>query len=392
MALNERWLLPEGIEEVIPPRAAELEILRRNLVDMYDSWGYELIMPPMVEFQEALMTGSARDLDLQTIKFVDQVSGRMLGLRADMTQQAARIDAHHFNTEAPVRLSYLGTVVRARPDGFGGTRSPLQVGCELFGHSGAESDVEIIALMIETLKQTGVKEFSIDLGHVGVFRGLAAQLGLDKRREAWLFDALQRKARTEIEEFVAGQSDPAAQLFLALIDLNGGFEVLDKAESALGGAGEACLAAVDELYALAAALKVEMPEVHFHFDLAELRGYRYQTGVVFAALVPGYGQEVARGGRYNAIGEAFGRARPATGFSADLKTLLMLGSHPTVARGNAVFAPSDADPAMKERVRQLREQGERVIGCLPGQEGDASALGCDRQLVKGEDGWSVESL
>ncbi len=391
MGLDNRWLLPEGIEEVIPPRAANLESLRRGLVDMYACWGYELIMPPMVEFADSLLTGSAGDLDLDTIKFVDQVSGRMMGMRADMTQQAARIDAHHFNTQSPVRLCYLGTVLHARPNAFGGTRSPLQVGCELYGHCGAASDLEMLSLLVETLGKTGISSFYIDLGHVGIFRGLARTANLTDRQEAVLFDALQRKARPEMEAFCADNLDAdMGAMFLALIDLNGDASVLEEARTKLSRAGDDALAAIDDLSKLAALIDAELPKVKFHYDLAELRGYQYQTGVVFAALVPGHGQEVARGGRYNEIGKVFGRARPATGFSADLKTLLLLGELQTQTPAMGIFAPSELDADLKNKITELRAGGEKVVRCLPKQQGDAAAMGCDRVLVKTTGGWQVE--
>lgn len=387
---DQRWILPEGIEEVAPPRAHELEMLRRELVDLYATWGYRLIMPPMVEYLESLLVGSASDLNLDTVKFVDQVSGRMMGIRADMTPQAARIDAHHFHTDAPVRLCYLGTVLHARPDAFGGTRSPLQVGCELYGHDGAESDAEIIALVLATLRTTGIADFWIDLGHVGVFRELASHAGLDRRAEETLFDMLQRKARPEMAEYLAGRvSARNAQMLLALVELNGDASVLDDAATALADAGDGALAALAELRAVATTVMQDNPDVNLHFDLAELRGYQYQTGVVYAAFVPGVGREVARGGRYNEIGSVFGRARPATGFSADLKTLLIAGSRVGAVEKSTIYAPADSDPQLRQRIVELRAAGEPVLRALPGQHGGALEIGCTRELKRGGDGWQV---
>ncbi|HED18012.1 MAG TPA: ATP phosphoribosyltransferase regulatory subunit, partial [Gammaproteobacteria bacterium] len=211
MIAKNRWLLPEGIEDLLPDQAMQLEQLRREILDLYRSWGYELILPPFIEYLDSLLTGSGHDLDLQTFKLIDQLSGRLLGLRADMTPQAARIDAHRMQREAPSRLCYLGTVLRTRPDGFDGSRSPLQVGVELFGHAGAESDVEILQLMVATLALTGVEDVYLDLGHVGIYRGLAHDAGLDEEQEALLFDALQRKALPEIDTFLAGLDLSTAQ-------------------------------------------------------------------------------------------------------------------------------------------------------------------------------------
>ncbi|MCB1733744.1 MAG: ATP phosphoribosyltransferase regulatory subunit [Gammaproteobacteria bacterium] len=390
---DQRWILPEGIEEVAPPRAHELEVLRRELVDLYATWGYRLIMPPMVEYLESLLVGSARDLDLDTVKFVDQVSGRMMGIRADMTPQAARIDAHHFHTDAPVRLCYLGTVLHARPDAFGGTRSPLQVGCELYGHDGADSDAEIITLMLATLRATGINDYFVDLGHVGIFRGLARHAGLDTVSEAALFDMLQRKARPEMSDYLQGRVTPGnAKMLLALVELNGAASMLEEAAEVLAEAGDEARAALAELQELARMLSRDNPDVNFHYDLAELRGYQYQTGVVYAALVPGVGREVARGGRYNEIGRVFGRARPATGFSADLKTLMVAGSRLNSVENVPIYAPADSDPELRERIAQLRASGESVLRALPGQHGGAAETGCRRQLVRSASGWQVVDL
>lgn len=390
----DHWLLPEGIEELLPDQAWRLELVRRRLLDVYRSWGYGLIIPPMVEFLESLLTGTGHDLDLQTFKLTDQLTGRLLGVRADMTPQAARTDAHALKRDEPVRLCYLGTVLHTRPDGFAGSRSPLQVGCELFGHAGTESDLEVMGLMLETLKITGNDQVHLDLGHVGIFRGLARAAGLNPAQEADLFDVLQRKALPEIEALLSsfGTPSPWKQRLARLASLHGGAEVLDAARGLLAGAGAAVVAALDNLSAIAAQARHRWPELPLHFDLAELRGYGYQTGVVFAAFVPGCGQEVARGGRYDQIGEVFGRARPATGFSADLRTLLALSTtDPSVAQ-DAIYAPAVEDAALQQAVAALRVAGERVIAALPGQVGDAGSMGCNRELVQQGGSWVINNL
>ncbi|NOZ38430.1 MAG: ATP phosphoribosyltransferase regulatory subunit, partial [Gammaproteobacteria bacterium] len=250
---NERWLLPEGIEEVLPRQARALESLRRRLLDIYDSWGYERVMPPFIEYLESLLTGTGNDLDLQTFKLTDQLSGRMMGIRADMTPQVSRIAACHLQQDAPLRLCYMGSVIKTRPDSFASSRSPLQLGAELYGHSGVESDIEILCLMIETLHQSGIAQPYIDLGHVGIYRGLAQQAGLSQTQEATLFDALQRKARPEIEACLADWEldDRLAAMLLALADLNGGEEVLQQAKEQLQDAGEMVIAALKNLGAIA---------------------------------------------------------------------------------------------------------------------------------------------
>jgi ATP phosphoribosyltransferase regulatory subunit len=393
MSRTDRWLLPEGIEELLPAEASRLEALRRRLLDLYATWGYAQVMPPFIEYLESLLVGSGSDLDLETFKLTDQLTGRLMGVRADMTQQVARIDAHRLQHEAPTRLCYLGTVLRARPDGPGGSRSPLQVGAELYGHAGIESDAEVVALMIETLEACGIRDVHLDLGHVGIFRGLTAAAGLDELREAELFEMLQRKARAELEAAVADMPQEHASRLLALVDLNGGDEVLDAARERLAGATAEVDAALASLAGVAEVLRRERPELVLHFDLAELRGYRYHTGVVFAALVPGHGEAIARGGRYDDVGRFFGRARPATGFSTDLRTLLRLSDGQATAQvESGIFAPADADPALCAAIRELRERGERVVRALPGQVGGAAEMDCDRELVRNDDGWEIRTV
>jgi ATP phosphoribosyltransferase regulatory subunit len=390
---SNRWLLPEGIEEVLPQQARQLESMRRSLLDLFQSWGYDLVMPPFIEYIESLLTGTGNDLDLQTFKLTDQLTGRMMGVRADMTPQVARIDAHHLKSSAPTRLCYLGTVLHTRPGGFAGSRSLLQVGAELFGHSGIESDVEVLSLMVETLKQAGVEDLYLDLGHVGVYRGLVDQAGLDADQEALLFDALQRKAKPEITDLLNDWSLPkaVAEMLTKLTDLNGNDSVLTEARGALKKASKPVHHALDNLQQIAALLQQRLPDLNLHYDLAELRGYHYHTGAVFAAYVPGRGQAIAQGGRYDGIGRAFGLSRPATGFSTDLRTLAVLSQQSDDMRAG-IMAPANGDAELQSVVQELRAAGERVIIELPGQQGDAAALGCDRRLVKNTQGWEVKPV
>ncbi len=385
------WLLPEGIDELLPDQAAALELLRRRLLDTYRSWGYRLVIPPVIEYLDSLLTGAGKDLELQTFQLTDQLSGRQLGIRADMTPQVARIDAHQLQQQGPTRLCYMGSVLRTRPDGFSSSRSPLQIGAELYGHAGIESDAEVLCLMMETLRIAGLPEIYLDLGHVGIFRGLARQAGLDERQEAALFEALQRKARPEISELVAGFELPPAQAAMleTLAELNGDADVLGRAREALAEAPEDVLEAIDYLEALGAQLGRSLPDTPVHYDLAELRAYHYQTGVVFAAFVPGQGNEVARGGRYDHIGEKFGRARPATGFSADLKTLMLLGSSESAEEAPAVLAPAGDDPALEARIRELRAAGRIVIRELPGQPLDPAEAGIGERLERQDGDWRL---
>jgi ATP phosphoribosyltransferase regulatory subunit len=387
---NERWVLPEGIEELLPQDAYSIEILRRQLLDLFSSWGYELVIPPFLEYTDSLLTGMGSDLDLQTFKLVDQKSGRMMGIRADMTPQVARIDAHQLGREQPTRLCYMGTVLRTHANDLSNKRSLMQIGAELYGHDGVASDLEIIRLMLVMLQHIGLNDIYLDLGHVDIFRSLAKQAGLSQQQEALLFDALQRKAAPEISDILKqGDIPTKLQTMLAeLIWLNGGVQVLDKARQSLKAAQSSVHKAIDNLEFIAAQLAKLNPQIELHFDLAELRGYNYHTGVVFAAYKPGVGQSIAQGGRYDHIGEAFGRARPATGFTADLRTLMEYSSA-TSQLAAGIFAPYLDDESLTMAINTLREQGNRVIVALPGQSCDARAMGCDRKLEKQNDKWVI---
>jgi ATP phosphoribosyltransferase regulatory subunit len=395
-AMNEeRWLLPAGIEEVLPPQARIMESLRRELLDLYASWGYELVIPPFIDYLESLLTGTGQDLDLQTFKLTDQLTGRLLGVRADMTPQVARMDAHHLRRDTPTRLCYLGTVLHTRADGFAGTRSPLQIGAEIYGHAGIESDTEILRLILLTLRTAGIAESYLDLGHVGIFRGLARQAGLDAIQEHALFDALQRKAVPEIESLIGGfgVTGAPADMLIALAELNGS-DALARADTRLRAADRPVREAVDYLRRLADELNRWHPEVSVHYDLAELRGYHYKTGAVFAAFVPGWGLEVARGGRYDDIGRVFGRARPAVGFSTDLKSLLQHGQglEQRYRVSDPVYAPWSTDPALRAAVDRLRSTGECVIHALPGLNQDPRQLGCLRMLAQRDGRWELQAI
>ncbi|MDH5184902.1 MAG: ATP phosphoribosyltransferase regulatory subunit [Gammaproteobacteria bacterium] len=393
MAKNERWLLPEGIEEILPAQAERLEGLRRQLLDTYHSWGYELVMPPQFEYLESLLTGTGNDLGLQTLKVTDQLTGRLMGLRADMTPQVARIDAHHLHRQGPSRLCYMGTVLKALPEGAAGSRSPLQVGAELYGHSGPESDAEVIQLMLTTLHTCGVQQVHIDLGHVGIYRGLVKQAGLNTEQESALFDALQRKAKPEIRELLLQMDINAGlrEMLNSLADLNGGAGVIEQAAKTLQAANAEVQQALQTLTRVADLLHQSNSSISVHYDLAELRGYHYHTGIVFAAYVPGQSQAVAHGGRYDDIGEVFGRARAATGFSTDLKTLVNLQGW-AESQVDAILAPYDVDLVLQARISELRAEGERVIQELPGQTGDVAEMGCRRKLIKQAGDWIVQSL
>ncbi len=394
MNSHKHWLLPEGIDELLPEQAARLEALRRRLLDQFASWGYQLVITPFIEYLDSLLTGAGKDLEHQTFKMTDQISGRLLGIRADITPQAARIDAHQLCCEEPNRLCYLGSVFRTRGDGFSASRSPLQIGAELYGHAGVDSDVEILCLMMATLDAAGVQNVFLDLGHVGIFQGLARQAGLNAEQENALFAALQRKAVPEISTLVEGFSldRKLAQMFIDLAGLNGKAEVLTRAREVLAAADAEVHEAIACVEQTGQRLQACLPDLPVHYDLAELRGYRYQTGLVFAAFVPGSGKEIARGGRYDHVGEKFGRSRPATGFSADLKTLMRFGGARPLTRGERILAPADADTQLEEEIARLRGKGKVVIRYLPGQQGDAASMGCDAVLVQKNGIWKSEKI
>lgn len=385
MQYQDYWLLPAGITEILPEEAAILEDLRRKLLDLYASWGYEMVIPPMIEYVESLLVGGGKALDLQTFRLTDQLTGRMMGVRADMTPQVARIDAHHLKRDVPTRLCYWGTVLHTRPNNFAGSRSPMQVGAELYGYKGVSSDIEILALMLETLRVVGLHEFHLDVGHVEIYRSLVGLAGLDETQQLQLFEVIKRKATVELEELLnRWQINPElATMLNSLIQLHGDATILTQAREVFKTAPPAVHHALDELEQLHAALD----HTPLHFDLAELRGYSYHTGIVFAAYIDKHGEAIAKGGRYDDIGKVFGRARPATGFSTNLRTLVALIPPPMLPL--RIFAPYDTDPSLVTEVQKLRAQGQIVICGLPQQVGGARQMGCAKVLQKNTNKWEL---
>lgn len=393
MATVDRWLLPDGIEEVLPPQAASIETTRRHMLDLFQQWGYEYVVTPHIEFLESLLTGTGQDLDLRTFKVTDPESGRQMGFRADITPQVARLDAHSLRREGPVRLCYTGSVVHALPRALSTSRSPIQLGAEVYGDASNAADIEVISLMLECLAKAKVPNVHIDLGHVGIYRGLAQAANLSPAVEQRLFDALQRKANCEIRELTASLNGDYAHMFNALSTLCGGQEVLAQAKAVFAHAPASVRAALNDLEDIAETLSQRFPTLPMYFDLGELRGYHYHTGVVFAAFVLGQGGAIAQGGRYDDIGAVFGRARPATGFSTDLKSLVTLGQVDVPQYPASIWAPSLSDNELWQAISALRAQGHRVVQALPEQtQESASAVGCDRVLVHKNNQWIVESL
>lgn len=391
MTTVDRWLLPDGVEELLPVQAARAEKLRRQLLDLYSSWGYDLVVPPLLEFTDSLLIGLGRDVDLLTFKVTDQLSGRSMGIRADITPQVARMDAHSLHREGPVRLCYAGSVLHTRPKSLLASRSPIQIGVEFYGDAGLTSDSEVVLLMLETLRIANLSGITLDLGHVGIYRALvhAAQLAVDDELE--LFDALQRKASAEITAVLdrAVRNPQLRGWFDALVRLRGGRDVLGAARQEFADAPVEVAAAIDELVAVADLVGARLPDINLYFDLSELRGYHYHTGLVFAAFAPGWGQAIANGGRYDHIGEVFGRARPATGFSTDLKALIALNTDSDAPMRGAILAPDNTDIELWRAVQALRASGERVVYALPQQPIPAE---CDRQLVQRNGRWEAVAL
>lgn len=381
------WLLPEYIEDVLPADAARLESYRRQLLDLFRVHGYQYVMPPMMEYVESLLTGTGHDLDIATFKVVDQLTGRLMGLRADTTPQAARIDAHMLNHQGVSRLCYAGTVLRTKPDGLARTREPLQLGAELYGHAGIESDIEVQRLMVKALQLLGMRTLFVDLSHATIFASLSHMAQLGVQQEQALQAALQAKDITLVEQLVANLPEKSRQAFVALTQLNGGVEVLDQARDILPESEE-IEQALRELETVANTLTTD--DVTVTIDLSELRGYHYHSGMVFAAYAKGYAGPIALGGRYDEVGAAFGRARPATGFSLDLRGALQALGPATLNKG--ILAPVAAEPELLSLIDTLRSQGQIVVEALPDMPVNYSELACDRILQKIDGRWQVVAV
>ncbi len=385
------WLLPEYIEDILPGEARRIEQVRRRILDDFAVHGYELVMPPLLEYVDSLLTGTGHDLDLQTFKLVDQLSGRMLGVRADITPQVARIDAHLLNRDGITRLCYAGSVLRTLPDGMNRTREPLQIGAEIYGHRGIESDVEVQRLMLRALQLAGVREVSLDIGHVAIFRALLRRAKVSRGLEAELFQAMQAKDAPAITT-LARKLDRSTRAALAVLpELYGGPEVLLRARKVLPALPD-IRAALRDLSALSKQLADLVPGLVTarSFDLGELRGYHYHSGVVFAAYANARPNALAQGGRYDEVGKAFGRARPATGFSMDLREL---AAGAGVLRESRVLAPyRPRDGALQRSIAALRGRGTVVIEDLPGHTRFRGELACERALVRRAGRWVIQKI
>ena len=382
-----RWLLPEDIADVLPAEARKVETLRRNILDLYQSYGYELVAPPILEFLDSLLTGTGSDLNLQTFKLVDQLSGRTLGLRADITPQVARIDAHLLNREGVTRLCYAGSVAHARTPVGSTAREELQLGAEIYGCATWQADLEAITLLLKTLSLAGLDKVYLDLSHAGILNGILAKENLPSAEMETLYGLLQSKDRPRLSVWAKSLPEQTAKALLALTELNGPCaEVLIKAKTALPQTSEVkeALAQLAHLIESASDLSKGL---ELSIDLADLRGYQYHSGVMFAAYIAKLPQPIARGGRYDQVGKAFGRARPATGFSLDLLTLASLS--PNQKPKKAILAPWDNDAQLKQTIDSLRQAGEVVIQLNAGEPMQSAEYDCDRELVKQGGKWIV---
>ena len=378
------WLLPEYIQDMLPDEAWHIEGMRTRVLELLRRSGYQLVAPPLLEYAEALLINDSHDMDLRSFKLVDQLSGRTLALRADITPQVARIDAHLLNRQGVARLCYVGSVLHTQPAGLMRTREPLQIGAELYGHAGLESDLEVQRLMLQSLALLGIGDIHLDLGHVAVFRALVQQASLDEKLEAALFNALQNKDEPALNGLVTGLPQGTQDALLALPKLYGGVEVLQRARQLLPDSTEIRMA-LDQLQRAAEELQPLAADIGI--DLAELRGYHYHSGMVFAAYHAGSHDAIALGGRYDDVGKSFGRARPATGFSMDLRQLHGLLAKQAMPQG--ILAPLDQDPALQEKIAELREQGNAVVVDMLGEAAHRAELNCDRELVLRDGSWQV---
>ncbi len=379
------WLLPEYIADALPAEAARIERLRRTLLDHFRSHGFEFVMPPMLEYLESLLTGAGQDLNLRTFKLADQLSGRTMGVRADITPQAARIDAHLLNHQGVTRLCYCDSVLHTMPASISASREPVQIGAELYGHAGIAADLAVIRLMAGAFARVKVPVSRIDLGHVGIFRALAEAAGLPQESEEMVLSLLQAKDVPGLVEACAAVPSPYREALQRLPQLYGGVEVLDRAASELPDLPAIAAALVGLRHLVAAA-----PDLPFSVDLSDLRGYHYHNGVVFAAYCPDYPVAIALGGRYDGAGKAFGRARPATGFSMDLREVARLA--PAGKSSGAILAPQAADDVkLAAHIAALREQGEVVVELLPGETACEGPV-CDRKLARAGEHWIIEAI
>jgi len=380
------WVLPDHIADVLPSEARHIEELRRLYLDTARGYGYELVMPPLLEYLESLLSGTGRALDLQTFKLVDQLSGRTLGLRADTTPQVARIDAHLLNRAGVTRLCYCGPVLHTRPDRPFATREPLQFGAEIYGHAGIEADLEVLHLALDSLKAVSIQQFTVDLSDARIVPALLnGVMSLTPDARDALHSALAAKDTAGVQALTQNLPANVRTALVALVGMYGDVSVLAQAEKAFA-AWPVVVQALAELRQIA----TDLSGVPVTFDLADLRGYAYYSGVRFAIFVPGASDALVRGGRYDEVGAVFGRKRPAVGFSLDLKELVQVV--PERALKAAIRAPWGTAKGLREAIATLRANGETVVCVLPGHESEVDEFNCDRELIEVAGQWAVHAL
>jgi len=414
MTSVDRWMLPEGVDELLPERAAVAEQLRRNILDLLKSWGYQLVVPPLIEFTDSLLIGMGKDIETQSFKLTDQISGKSMAVRADITPQTARIDAHSLKAEGIRRLCYAGSVLHTRPKTLMASRCPMQIGAEIYGDASMSADIEVISLLLETLQlidseftsaqgaaSKGLCQLTLDLGHVSIYNAVreaiqAAAPALEQDDLALIFDAIQRKSLPDLKcllpNLLAGHA--ITETLYQLPSLCGGANVLLEAKALLASLGQGVIDAIDQLTQVAEIISQRFTGVEVYFDLAEIRGYEYHTGLVFAAYADGHGLALANGGRYDNIGKVFGSERSATGFNTDIKALIdFLGSRATLAaqpinaEREIIAAPSSDEASLWNAVSQLRSAGSIVIF-----NGEAGTEKPTSLLVQKAGNWVVEKI
>ena len=383
------WVLPDHIADVLPAEARHIEEIRRDLLDMARCYGYELVVPPLLEHLESLLSGTGEALDLQTFKLVDQLSGRMMGLRADSTPQVARIDAHLLNRAGVTRLCYCGPVLHTRPSGPHATREPLQLGAELYGHAGLDAALEVLTLALDSIAAAQVGPLTVDLGDARFVGALLDASGLNAAGRLLVHSALVAKDATELGVLTAQCPPAIAAALQALVNLYGDADVLDEARSVLPEL-PLISQALSELQWLISHIRVAFPAVRLSIDLADLPGYSYYTGVRFSVYTPQITDAIVRGGRYDEVGSIFGRKRRAVGFSLDLKTLA--SAAPARALRTVIRAPWAEDAALRSTIARLRRDGETVVCVLPGHESEADEFNCDRELRLMAGEWVVHAI
>ena len=390
-----RWLLPEGISDVLPTEARRIEDLRRRLLDLFRVYGYELVSPPLVEYLDALLVGSGKDLAQQMFQTVDLLSGRTLAVRADMTPQVARIDAHRLNRQQVVRLCYTGSVLHTRQQSLAGSREPLQAGCEIYGHQGLEADLEVMELMVEAIRLAGSNRLQLDLSPAGIIRIICEIRGLNHNLHDLVHDLVLSKnlpqLRAQLGEIDLTLAEILSEISMLYGDISAQDDSLLRRAAELLPEHRLVHEVLDGLRKIAQAnLWQDYPQLRLSVDFGDMRGWQYHTGISFSAYLDQHPVAVARGGRYDNVGASFGRSRAATGFSLELRELAALAPEPCPAL--AVRAPWRDDPALRAAVRALRAKGEIVVQVMPGHEDEQEEFQCDRALVLLNGDWQLQTL